>query len=371
MTTTALLEDIEPQQEAQLTRVGYGLEREHSATCVIVDQSVSHVRVNDPNVEVLPLADALDRYEWVQDLVFGLIDPSENELVRQLAESTDPPLGHFVWVHDDAKVTLPVQLFTVLATAQGRQHIHDVRVIGKNAEVDLVCGSITTGQVHTGHHVSISETYLREGAQCREVSIEQWGSAVQVDSFSRTHLEKKASMTTNAIMMTGLKRHASDSQTILSEGAVSSDQSIVFAPEGTERVMVSDIVLAGDKAHAESLARMVTAGGQITNRSTITGDGNDTNGYLGCDGLKLGDKGQIHSAPALVANSPSSQLSHEASIGMVSQERMAYLMATGMTEERARDLIIQGFLHLDDQKIPESIREEVMQMVAVAKSGAL
>ena len=44
-------------------------------------------------------------------------------------------------------------------------------------------------------------------------------------------------------------------------------------------------------------------------------------------------------------------------------------MATGLSEERARDLIVQGFLKLDEQQMPEAMRVEVKAMVAAAKSG--
>ncbi|WP_278393021.1 hypothetical protein [Sphingobium yanoikuyae] len=42
-----------------------------------------------------------------------------------------------------------------------------------------------------------------------------------------------------------------------------------------------------------------------------------------------------------------------------------------MSEDQARDLIIQGFLNLDEQKIPEAVREEVLRMTAAAKTGVL
>src|SRR3546814_4010011 len=84
---TLLGADITPEEKQQLAPVGYSIEGEHSATCVLVDQDVRHIAVNDPDVEILPLKDALTRYDWVQDLMFKLINPTENEHVAQAAES--------------------------------------------------------------------------------------------------------------------------------------------------------------------------------------------------------------------------------------------------------------------------------------------
>lgn len=371
MTITNVSTELEAATATRLRRIGYGNESEHAGTCVIIDQDVSRVRVNSPEVEILPLAEALSRHEWVQGLMFGLIDPDENEHVQQVSESVDPPVGYFVHVRAGAKVSLPVQLFTLLGTPQGRQHLHSIVVVDEGAEVEMISGSTVPANVHAGRHVSISETYLRAGASYRSVSVEQWGDDMEVYDYSRTQVGAGATSIGTSIMMSGLRYYHSESTVTIDEGGVCHDQSVMFSPEGTERVVQNDIVLAGEGAHAESLARMVTAGGRITNRSSLVGDGENSTGYLGCDGLKLTDRGQIHSAPALIANSSTSQLSHEASIGVIGAEKIAYLMASGLSEERARDLLIQGFLDLDEQLIPEAIRDEVKEMIATAKSGAL
>ncbi|MFT3801047.1 MAG: hypothetical protein QM766_07485 [Burkholderiaceae bacterium] len=42
-----------------------------------------------------------------------------------------------------------------------------------------------------------------------------------------------------------------------------------------------------------------------------------------------------------------------------------------MSEDQARDLIVQGFLNLDEQTLPEAVREEVRKTILAAKSGSL
>jgi Fe-S cluster assembly scaffold protein SufB len=363
--------DITLEEQQQLTPVGYSHEGEHSGTCVLVNQEVRHIAVNHPDVEILPLKDALDRYDWVQDLMFNLIDPAENEHVAQAAESRHAPVGHFIRIRKGAKVPLPVQVFTLLETPQGRQFHHNITVIEEGAQVDMISGSAVPPAVHAGHHLSISETYLREGATCRSVSIERWGSAMEVHSYARTHIGRNARAIESNIQVSSLKRHYSQSRTIVEEGGVANDQSVIFAPHGTERIMENEIRLAGTAARSDSITRMVTGGGSISNRTTLIGEGKDSRGFLGCNGLKLSDEGEILSVPALLARSAEAQLSHEASIGMIAQDKLSYLMASGMSEDTARDLIIQGFLNLDAQQLPEAIRVEVSRTIAAANTGSM
>lgn len=369
--TTTVGSELVHSETEPLTRIGYGSELEHSASCVVIDQQVRHISRVEDGVEVMPIADALATYPWVQDLMFSLISPDLDEHIREVAETPHHPVGHFIWVHDNTEVELPLQSFTLMATPQQRQFVHNITVLGDNASLTMLSGSAVEHNVHTGHHISISESFLGKGARCQSVSIERWGADMTVHSYAATKVGEGAHSSDTTVALSGIAEHHSTSVTTIERHGVADEQSVVFAPAGTRRVMNSEIMLAGDGAAAESLARMVTDGGTIVNNTTLIGAGHGVRGYLGCDGLTLTDIGELSSTPGLIAHTSDAQLSHEASIGMISAERLNYLMATGLSEETARSLIVSGFLDLDAQLLPESLREDVQTMVAKARSGAM
>ncbi len=362
---------ISEQEVTLLKEVGYKQAESRAGTCVIVDRAVKYSGSNDDRVVILPLKQALVEYDWVQDLMFKLISPEENEYVKQASELLDDPVGHLIYVKEGAEVDLPVQTFSILEMPQGRQFTHNIVVIGKNAKVNVVSGSTVPDSVHAGHHISINETYLQEGAVCNSLSVEHWGKNMQVDSYSRTQIAKNATSVTTEIVISPTKHHLSQSKTYVAEGATNRDESIVFSPKGSHRIMDSEIHLQGEGANSESISRMVSAGGSITNIATLIGDAGGSKGFLGCDGLKLNDEGEISSTPALLARNHNSQLSHEASIGMISEEKVAYLMASGMSEDKARSVLVKGFLNLDECELPENIKQSVVDMIELAKSGAM
>ncbi|MEM8824333.1 MAG: SufD family Fe-S cluster assembly protein [Pseudomonadota bacterium] len=365
-------EDILSSEETSiLTPVGFGATPDRAATSVLADQEIRISESNDPNVVVLPLQTALERYDWVQDLMLNLIRPDENDHVQQAAERVEDPLGHFLWVKDGAKVRLPVQSFTLLETPQARQFTHNITVIGEGAEVEMISGAAVPARVHAGHHVSIEETYIRAGAKCRSISIENWGEGMQVHSYSRTEVAEGAEQTSNQIMLGPVRHHLSDTKSTVGANARQNDQAIIFAPKGTERVFDTVTHLTAPGAQCESLARMVAAGGIILNRARLVGEASETVGFLGCDGLKLSDAGALEAVPSLTAIAEGSQLSHEASVGTVGAEKLAYLMASGLSEDAARDLIVQGFLNLKDQYLPDELRAQVAEMIGAAKSGGM
>ncbi|WP_319380868.1 SufD family Fe-S cluster assembly protein [Thiomicrorhabdus sp.] len=362
---------ISANEEELLSEVGYQPDNQRAGTSVIVDHDVKYSQTNTELVEVMPLQQALEKYDWVQDLVFGLIDPEENDHIRQAAETVHDPVGHFIWVKEGADVKLPIQKFSLLEVPQRRQFNHDITVIEKGAKVEIIAGSAVPKTVRAGHHISISETYIHEEAECRFITIEHWGEGMEVNGYSRTKMEKNARCTSKKVMINPIKQHYSQSKSYLQEGASSRDESIIFSPMNSHYEMESECYLQGKGAESESLARMVSAGGNIVNKALLIGESAESKGFIGCDGLKLSDNGEILSIPGLLAKDAKAQLSHEASIGMVSAEKIAYLMATGMNEDAARSLLIQGFLNLKEEHMPNSVRDSVTRMVDIAKSGAM
>jgi len=354
-----------------LHEVGFEDEAGRAGTSVLADHEMRVALSNDPGVEILPLAEALKTYDFVQGLMFGLVDPEENDHIRLVAEHMHDPLGHFIWVKPGAKVQLPVQSFTLLETPQARQFTHDITLIDDGAKVEMVSGSAVPSEVQKGRHISIGESYLRKGAKCTSVTIEHWGPEMEVYSYGYSTLDEGATSTSTAIMMSPIRHHTSRSVSTLGADATAVSQAIAFAPDGTERVLVSETRLTAPGAKSKDVTRMVSAGGTIVNEALLVGAAAGSEGFLGCDGLKLKDTGEIRALPSLQALAEGAQLSHEASVGMIDAEKLNYLMASGMAEDAARDLIVQGFLSLSNEQIPEALRERVAAMVSEAKSGGM
>src|SRR3546814_12032842 len=81
---------------------------------------------------------------------------------------------------------------------------------------------------------------------------------MEVHSDALTLVGTSARVSESNIQVSPVKHHYSQSRTVIEDGGVSNDQSVIFAPAGTGRVMESEIHLKGVNARSESTARMVT-----------------------------------------------------------------------------------------------------------------
>ena len=194
-----------------LTTIGWAPETQRSGTSILIDHHFGTLTSTDGDVIVTTLADALVRYPWVQALVFDLITPEEDEVLRRAFESQREPLGTFTWVKDNAHVELPSQSFTIMTKPQERQFVHDITVIGKNATVDFVSGAAVAPELTHATHVSVSETYIGAGATVRSIDVDRWGANMTVHSYDRTKIDENARVTSVSVAVSGLKQSVNNS----------------------------------------------------------------------------------------------------------------------------------------------------------------
>jgi len=67
----------------------------------------------------------------------------------------------------------------------------------------------------------------------------------------------------------------------------------------------------------------------------------------------------IHAVPELEGHVDGVEMSHEAAVGKIAQEEIAYLMSRGLDEEAATSTIVRGFLNVDIPGLPEQLRAEI------------
>ena len=95
----------------------------------------------------------------------------------------------------------------------------------------------------------------------------------------------------------------------------------------------------------------------------IPKEGQKTYSYLENHILKLGDKTLANSIPSLKIDANDVKASHGATVGQIDEEHMFYLMSRGLTEEIAKNLIIQGFLDSIIGEFPKNLADKARKNI--------
>ncbi len=332
---------LDDATKATLKKVAFDEKQERSASFLATDWDVLDVHSATEGLEILPIETALKKYEWLKDIFFTLVEKDKDTYVKQVA-SSDILLGYFIRIKAGVKVTLPVYTCYMINSDRFTQCTHNIVIAEEDSELHLISGCTSNAHILSGRHLGVTEYFIKEGATVTSTMIHSWGKEVEVYPRSAAHVGKNAKFVSNYVAMGSVKKLQMNPLAVIEEGGLGEFYSVIYAPDNSLFDIGSTVVLNGEGASTEIVSRVVSNGGEVTTRGKIIGKYPNGRGSMACNGLIMSEKGCIHAIPELVGQDPHLELSHEASVGMISKDELAYLMASGIEEEKAKSLIIEG-----------------------------
>ncbi|MBN2869617.1 MAG: SufD family Fe-S cluster assembly protein [Campylobacterales bacterium] len=350
-----------------MKNVAYAPGEEKSARFFARDTKILDATSAASAIEILPIAVALEKYTWLRELRYSLVAADQDEYVKQVAQNPDA-LGYFIRVKAGEKVVLPIYTCYLIDSDHFTQCTHNIVIAEEGSEFHLISGCTSNKHIVSGRHIGITEYFIKENAIVTSTMVHSWGEEVEVFPRSATHIGKNGTFVSNYVALSNVKSVQMNPLAIIEEGGLGEFYSVIYAPEGSSFDIGSTSLLKGEGASTQIISRVVSGGGSVITRGMIVGEEAGGRGSMACNGLLLSEKGMIHAIPELLAKNPQLELSHEASVGMISREELSYLMASGIDEEKAKSLIIEGFLDLHIPSLPDYLQRHINAIVKETKA---
>ncbi|RLA90458.1 MAG: SufD family Fe-S cluster assembly protein [Deltaproteobacteria bacterium] len=354
---------ISDQDKEQMLKAGVDLsEKERTGTFIQKDQSVVHCKVKQEGLEVMPIVDALKKYDWLKDYYWKAVSKD----LDKYSASADifPSNGYFIRSLPNQKISYPVQTCLYMEEDNVEQNVHNIIIVEEESELHIITGCTTSPFLNSGLHIGISEFYIKRNSKLSFTMIHNWKEGVHVRPRSATIVEEGGTFLSNYIVMKPLKSLQTYPTThLVGEGAVARYYSIMVASKNSYMDVGSKVVLHAPNTRAEVISRAITTGGKIIARGRLEGEKPGIKAHLECKGLIL-KEGIIEAIPELVGITEGVEMSHEAAVGKIAKEEIEYLMARGLSEEEATSTIVRGFLKIDIVGLPSILREEIDKAVA-------
>ncbi len=360
------MERYDEETRKTLRAIAYDATEAVAGNFLVRDAEIVESHSATEAIEILPMAIALEKYGWLRDLAYTLVPRDLDSYVREVA--ADPSiLGYFIRVRAGERVSLPLTTCYLIDASRFTQRTHNIIIAEESSELHLISGCASNVHAEAGRHIGITEYFIGKNALVTATMIHSWGKEVEVFPRSAAHVGEGGKFVSNYISLGSVKKVQMDPTAILEAGGLGEFYSVIYAPQGSVFDVGSTAVLRGEGASAQMVSRVVSEGGEVLTRGKIIGEKPLGVGSMACNGLLLGESGSIHAIPELVARDPRLELSHEASVGMISREELSYLMAAGIEEEKARSLIIEGFLDLRIPSLPEYLQRQINALVRETK----
>ncbi len=336
-------------------------EQRRAGTFIQKDRSVIHSCAIQKGVEVTAISKALDAHPWLSDYLWRHIDPGKDAFTAQA--KSKPHEGYFIRSQAGMQVENPVQACLYIAKEGFSQNVHNVVIAEEGSHLQVITGCATSPHLVSGLHVGISEFYVKKGAILHFTMIHDWGAKVDVRPRTHVHVEAGGIFVSNYISLKPVGSLQMNPTTHLAgEGAVARFNSVLVAGPGCTMDVGSRVILGAPGTRAEIISRAIVAGGHIIARGELVGQATGIKAHLECKGLIL-KEGLMHAIPELKGYIPGVEMSHEAAVGKIDQREIEYLMARGIDEDEAISTIVRGFLNVNIEGLPDSLRLKIDKII--------
>ena len=346
-------------QEEQKRLIMAGLDvtqKDRGGTFFQKDTSVIHCHSQQEGIEVLPIQEALKK-DWIREYYWKLV-PVDTDKYTAVAELGLHD-GYVIRALPGTKSIYPVQACLYLDKEGLQQNIHNIIIAEEGSELHIITGCSTSPHMKRGIHVGISEFFVKKNAKLSFTMIHNWAEDMYVRPRSVARVEEGGLFLNNYICMKPVKSLQMYPTThLVGDDAVARFYSIIVGSPGCEYDLGGRIFLKSPGNKAEIVARAISNGGKIIARGHLIGEVPEIKAHLECRGLLL-NGGLIHAIPELEGREDGVEMSHEAAVGKIAQEEIAYLMSRGLSEEEATSTIVRGFLNVDIPGLPPQLKAEI------------
>ncbi|KYO64746.1 SufB/SufD family protein [Thermovenabulum gondwanense] len=239
--------------------------------------------------------------------------------------------------------------FPVLLTLSGiTDVVYNTIEIGENSDVILIagCGIHNPGSKKSQHD-GIHEIRVKKGAKMKYIEKHFGGGEGKGERVLNPKtvlvLEENSIAEMELTQLKGVDSTVRVTDAIVKKGGKLVITERLLTHGDQEAISKINIILEGEGASAEVISRSVAKENskQIFKPEIIARA--KSRGHVVCDSIIM-ENGKISSSPAISAEHPDAELTHEAAIGKIAQDQLLKLMTLGLSEDEAVDVILRGFL---------------------------
>ncbi len=372
-------EDVPEQIKATFERLGIP-EAERKFLAGVGAQYDSEVVYHSVKEELAKLGvvfmgtdQALQEYPDIVRKHFGTVVPAEDNKFSALNGAVWSG-GSFVYVPKGVDVPLPLQAYFRINGENTGQFERTLIVVDEGASVHYIEGCTAPIYATDSLHVAVVEVVALPKSKVRYTTIQNWSNDVYNLVTKRAHAYEDSTVEWIDANTGSRKTVKYPSIYLRGRGATADIISVAVAGKGQHQDTGAKAIHLAPDTRSRIVSKSVSKdGGRASYRGQVKVAPGATNAVASvrCDALMLDDESRSDTYPYIDIQEDDTSLSHEATVGRISQDQVFYLMSRGLTENEAQNLIVQGFLEVFTKELPMEYAIEFNRLVKLEMEGSL
>ena len=274
--------------------------------------------------------------------------------------------GSFIYIPPNTTLDRPLQSYFRINSRGMGQFERTLIIVDDNSHLHYVEGCTAPTYSDSSLHAAVVEIYVGKNSTCRYSTVQNWAPNVLNLVTKRAVVEEngvmewidgnigsKATMKYPACILKG----DNSSGTCITISVATHEQQqdsgarMIHIGKNTSSTIIS-----------KSIARL---GGNATYRGKvdIKESAINSKAIVKCDSLILDKDSKSDAYPTNICRTSLSNLEHEATVSRISEDNLFYLMSRGISEEKATELIILGFIERFREELPMEYAVELNQLL--------
>jgi len=321
--------------------------------------------VKDDGIIFTSTDDALQKYpELFKEYFNHLVNYAENKYTALNGAVWSG--GSFIYIPKGVKVEKPLQSYFRIETESLGQFERTIIIVDEGADLSYIEGCTAKEYSLTSLHAGVVEIYVKKNAHCRYSTIQNWSTDVYNLVTKRAIVEDDGLMEwVDGNIGSGVTMKY-PSCILAGKGATGNSISIAYAKEGQVLDAGAKMIHLAPNTKSNIVSKSIAEKGGTANyrgKTKISKNAINSKASIKCDTILLDDISHSDTFPTNIVGNTSSVLEHEATISKVSAEKMFYLESKGLSEDRAKELLIMGFISDFKKELPMEYAVELNRLL--------
>lgn len=301
-----------------------------------------------------------------------VVPPTDNKLAA--LNSATWSGGTFIYVPKGVRCDVPLQMYFRINDEAMGQFERTLIVVDEGASIHYVEGCTAPTFSSSSLHAAVVEIVVKKDAYCRYTTIQNWSDNVYNLVTKRATVDAGGTMEWidgNLGAKTTMKY---PSVFLNGNGARGTMLSIAMAGAGQNQDTGAKMIHNAPNTSSSIVSKSIAHdGGEVNYRGQVT-FGKNSGGsisHIECDTIIMDDLSKSDTIPYNEIHNGNVSLEHEAKVSKISEEQLYYLMSRGLTEERATEMIIMGFVEPFSKELPMEYAVELNRLIAYEMEGSV
>lgn len=274
--------------------------------------------------------------------------------------------GTFIYIPKNITLDRPLQSYFRIETENLGQFERTIIIVDKGANLEYIEGCTARSYSKNSLHAGVVEIFVKENATMRYSTIQNWSTDVYNLVTKRAIVETYGKMEWIDGNIGSKVTMKYPSCILKGDYAVGNSISIAYAKKDQSLDAGAKMIHIGKNTKSNIVSKSIAESGGIANyRGTTRICKSATNSVaeVKCDTILIDEISKSDTYPTNIVENNSSRISHEATISKVDQDKLFYLMSNGLTEERAKELLILGFISDFKKELPMEYAVELNRLL--------